>query len=170
MVRSERESDRWWNDEFSGSDDPVVSATALLVLGAGLGSLFGVPILSAVDFWVIFIIGYAVILPLVSLLRGNRARSAAADRSASDRQHAAEERSTEASETDDDVDAALERLRDRYARGDLSDEQFEQKLEVLLDTDTPEDARDRLERKREAASESGNLSRSTDEPERERSE
>ena len=35
----------------------------------------------------------------------------------------------------------LDRLRDRYLRGELSEEQFEQKLQVLLNTETLEDSR-----------------------------
>ncbi|WP_394352010.1 SHOCT domain-containing protein [Halorussus halophilus] len=38
---------------------------------------------------------------------------------------------------------ALETLRDRYARGELTDEQFERKLERLLDTESLEDVEDR---------------------------
>ncbi|MDL5361287.1 SHOCT domain-containing protein [Halalkalicoccus sp. NIPERK01] len=38
---------------------------------------------------------------------------------------------------------ALETLRYRYARGDLTDEQFERKLERLLETDTLESVEDR---------------------------
>lgn len=133
----------WWDDSLADADDPVVGAVALLVLGAGLGSLFGVPILEAVDFWVIFVIGYAVVVPLVSLLRGWDGASATTPQ-AEDAADASEDASA------DDVDAALDRLRDRYARGDLSDEQFERKLEALLETETPEDARARLDRGRDA--------------------
>ena len=123
-----------WDGSLAESDDPVVGAVALLVLGAGLGSLFGIPLLNAIDFWVIFAIGYAVVVPLVSLFRGRRAELATRIRTADD-----------PPEASDDVDAALDRLRDRYARGDLSDEQFERKLEALLETETPEDARARVE-------------------------
>ena len=130
---------RWWDDSLAESDDPVVGAVALLVLGAGLGSLFGLPLLNAIDFWVIFAIGYAVVVPLVSLFRGRRAELAAQIRTVDD-----------PPEASDDVDAALDRLRDRYARGDLSDEQFERKLETLLETETPEDARARLGRRTDA--------------------
>ena len=41
------------------------------------------------------------------------------------------------SETDSD---ALATLRERYARGELTDDQFEQKLDNLLEADTPENA------------------------------
>jgi hypothetical protein len=74
------------------------------------------------------------VVPLVSLVRGRRSELAGRIRTADD-----------PPEASDDVDAALDRLRDRYARGDLSDEQFERKLEALLETETPEDARARVE-------------------------
>jgi uncharacterized membrane protein len=138
-------SDRRWNEDLADSDDPVVGATALLVLGAGLGSLFGLPVLSAIDFWVIFVIGYAVVVPLVSLLRGRNAKTEPGHReSESPRQS-----ETAAAGRTDEVDEPLSRLRDRYARGDLSEEQFERKLETLLETETPEDARERIRRERE---------------------
>ena len=127
-----------WDDSLADPDDTVVGAVALLVLGAGLGSLFGIPVLNAVDFWVIFAIGYAVVVPLVSLLRG---RDEASSMTRDERAAAPSEDSAEG-----DVDAALDRLRDRYARGDLSEEQFERKLEALLETETPEDARERVAR------------------------
>ncbi len=38
---------------------------------------------------------------------------------------------------------ALETLRERYARGELTDEQFERKLEYLLETETLENVEDR---------------------------
>lgn len=50
------------------------------------------------------------------------------------------------SEEQGDVTDALETLRQRYARGELSDDTFERKLEALLETDVPEDARRRARR------------------------
>jgi uncharacterized membrane protein len=129
---------QWWDGSLAASDDPVVGAVALLVLGAGLGSLFGVPVLNAIDFWVIFAIGYAVVVPLAALLRGRGTDSADRTR----------ESSVGARETSDDV--ALDRLRDRYASGELSEAEFERKLETLLETETPEDARERLGRRADA--------------------
>ena len=109
---------------FADADDPVVGAVALLVLGAGLGSLFGVPLLDAVEFWVIFTIGYAVVVPLVSLLRG---RADDGGDGASRHRRGDTERAADAAAHDDsdEVDAALDRLRDRYASGELSEAQFE---------------------------------------------
>ena len=55
---------------------------------------------------------------------------------------------SEASDADESVTDALDTLRDRYARGELGDEEFEEKLEVLLETEVPEDARRRIARGR----------------------
>lgn len=44
---------------------------------------------------------------------------------------------------------ALDTLRDRYARGDLSDEEFERKVKRLFETETPESAREHVEREAE---------------------
>ncbi|MFB6250640.1 MAG: SHOCT domain-containing protein [Halobellus sp.] len=147
--RRDTDSPWWTSPTPADSDDPVVAATVFLVLGAGLGSLFGVPILAAVDFWMFFAIGYAVVVPLVSLIRGHRGSDSVAAESSADGKvdRMVDERDREVSDAAEGaMDAALSRLRDRYARGDLSDEQFERKLEVLLETDTPENARERAER------------------------
>ncbi|SFR33295.1 SHOCT domain-containing protein [Halogeometricum limi] len=130
----------WWDDDED--DGELAGIAALLVLGLGLASLFGLVPLG--PFWAIFAIGFAVVVPLVAILEE---RFRGSDDAEVPRE--SEVRSERTDQTDDDsLDAALDRLRDRYARGDLSDEQFEHKLEVLLETDTPESARERTERRR----------------------
>lgn len=60
------------------------------------------------------------------------------------------------SPTDSSVDEdqeALDALRSRYAHGELTKEQFEQKLEHLLETDTLENATEWQENDREAIKE-----------------
>ena len=127
---------RWGND---GGD--AAGIASLLVLGLGLASLFD--LIPVEPFWAVFAIGFAVVVPIVAILE-NRLRDRERDAPSG-----SEGRRSNASRTDgESLDAALDRLRDRYARGDLSDEQFESKLEALLETDTPEDARARLERRR----------------------
>jgi uncharacterized membrane protein len=151
-------------DDGSAVDERAVPLLVFAILGAGFLLLF-----AGVDwFWMVWVFGFAVVLPAVAILLGEddeadrepaRARDSDRDRGRT-------------GERDDEVADALETLRERYARGDLSEEQFETKLEALLETETPEDARERLrrrrtERERGDASERAGDER-TGEPERER--
>ena len=115
----------------------AVTITSLVVTGLWLG-LF----LSGVggSLWlVVLVVGYAALIPLVTTLYGDEEEleqwgygeeptADEADRS---------ERGDERSEAD-----ALETLRERYARGELTDEQFERKLERLVEIGDLEDAED----------------------------
>jgi hypothetical protein len=56
---------------------------------------------------------------------------------------------TSGRERDRRVRDGLARLRDRYAAGELDEDQFERKLETLLETETPEGARSYLDRSRD---------------------
>jgi len=117
----------------SDEDDSTATKVAsLLVLGLGLVGLF-----AGFDwFWLVFVIGFAVVVPLVDTLFGeDEAVDETPDRSAPDA----------APESKQD---ALDTLRERYARGDLSDAAFERKVERLLETETPESAREYVARER----------------------
>ena len=105
----------------------AVAVVTLLVLGAGFLAMF----LGVSGFWMVWVLGFAVLVPLLSVLLGVE------DDSESD----VEQRGKTEVETSDGRDA-LETLRDRYARGELTDEQFERKLERLLETETIEDVED----------------------------
>ncbi|MDS0295905.1 SHOCT domain-containing protein [Halogeometricum luteum] len=132
----------WWDEDEE--DDSWAGIASLLVLGLGLASLFGlVPI---GPFWAIFAIGFAVVVPIVAVLESRYGRDS---EPAVPPESEVRTRAERAADEDDSVADALDSLRDRYARGDLSDEQFERKLEVLLETDTPENARERADRRRE---------------------
>ncbi|MDS0297392.1 SHOCT domain-containing protein [Halogeometricum sp. S1BR25-6] len=142
--REESDEDRWLSDWWDDEDDSWAGIASLLVTGLGLASLFGlVPI---GPFWAIFAIGFAVVVPIVAVLESRYGR---ASESTTPPESEARARAERAADEDDSVADALDRLRDRYARGDLSDEQFERKLEVLLETDTPENARERADRRRD---------------------
>lgn len=71
-------------------------------------------------------------------------------------------------ETRDDVaetgrsDDALDRLRERYARGELSEEAFERKLDVLLATETEEKAGQRIDETSQSAPRDREFERSSD--------
>lgn len=118
---------------------------SMIVLGLGLLALFtGWP---PIPFWAIFAVGFAVVVPIVAVLAGEEDEYDGDE--GRDERWANGDSHREDSSTGTDGDA-LETLRERYARGDLTDEQFERKLDALFETDSPENAaewrsRDRLE-------------------------
>lgn len=116
--------------------DEATGALSLVILGAGFLAMF-VPSLSPVSFWVIWVVGFAVVLPLFAIAVGEHDRDGAADPT---RSTAAEQ-----AETED----ALEELKRRYARGELDEHEFETRLEHLLETEDVEAAREYVERGRE---------------------
>ncbi len=106
---------------------------SMLVTGLWLAALF-----TGQSWWLAaLLVGYVVVVPLVALLFGDEAdrREWWDDWSSAD---ADEDATTSDRAAADDRDA-LETLRDRYARGELTDEQFERKLERLLETETLEE-------------------------------
>ena len=103
-----------------------VDSTMALVPGAvSAGTLVVAFTLLAVGFeyfWVTFIVGFGVLLPTATSLAATRPTETS--RAGTDRPDERE---------DDD---ALATLRQRYARGELSDAEFEQQVERLLETET----------------------------------
>ncbi len=119
----------------------LVPATVFLVLGGGFVALA----LGYGWYWWVWLLGYAVVLPLVAVLTGPGAPPEPPEPPGrGDRQRS--ERREDATESKQD---ALDRLRDRYADGDLTDGQFERKLDRLLETETVEDAAEYRERETE---------------------
>lgn len=120
------------------SSDDITGTAAILILGAGFLALFA----GYEYFFLIWVFGYAVVLPLIAIHVGDRVVGERADtKRAPD--------GTPTSEVQTSTSEALALLRERYARGDLTDEQFERKLDRLLETETPERAqewRDRIAR------------------------
>jgi uncharacterized membrane protein len=109
---------------------------SMLVLTVGLAVLF----LDQPWFWVVFAVGFAGIVPLIAVLsKGDESENPS--ETSRDVDETTEESRTE----------ALETLRDRYARGELTHEEFERKLEALIETESPERAERRVEREREEA-------------------
>lgn len=94
----------------------------IFLVGFGLLAL-GVP-----WFWVAFPVGFAGVLPAaIALARLYESRDS--------------DDATATSETED----ALETLRQRYAEGELTEAEFEAKVERLLETETVSDARKQVE-------------------------
>jgi uncharacterized membrane protein len=121
----------WWNMSTSSAQSPddLTKITPFLVLGAGFVAMFA----GFEYFFVIWIIGFAVLLPIIAILSGENDENEDDEWEVEDTQHPT---SSSSSSTQD----ALSTLRERYANGDLTDEQFERKLDRLLKTETPEDA------------------------------
>jgi uncharacterized membrane protein len=99
--------------------DRLEDVTGILVLGGGLVAL-------ALDygwFWWVWVVGFVVVLPLVDLVV-----------------EPAVKRMVERGGSGGDDRDALDRLRERYARGELTDAEFERKVERLVATESVEDA------------------------------
>ncbi|EMA12219.1 SHOCT domain-containing protein [Haloarcula marismortui] len=107
--------------------DNATELASLAVTGFWL-----VALVTGQEWWLAaLLVGYVVVVPLTELLYGDTDEEAA---------DADEVESALSSDADDET--PLERLRRRYADGKLTDEQFERKLERLLETETLEDIED----------------------------
>ncbi|MFC6940981.1 SHOCT domain-containing protein [Salinirubellus sp. GCM10025818] len=116
----------------------LTGVLAVLILGLGLADLF-LNLVPGVDFWVIFVVGYAVVLPLVAIALGEDEDDYGTDREEGDGRKRVEE---------EEGESPLERLKRRYAAGELSDEEFEHRLERLLETEDEASAAEYLRRER----------------------
>lgn len=131
----------------------AVSVASSLVIASGLLALFA----GIGWFWAIFVIGFLFVVPLVALLFGDETEknewwdswgwdedwwdwSEESETETEPETRSEPRRDERESRSNRD---ALETLRYRYAQGELTDEQFERKLERLLETDTIENAEDR---------------------------
>jgi uncharacterized membrane protein len=92
-----------------------------------LGVAFGLMALGNPFFWVAFPVGFGGGMPLaIGVARWYESNHDA--------------RREQSRETKNDTDAALEALRDRYARGELDEDEFETRVERLLETESVADA------------------------------
>ncbi|MCL7417314.1 MAG: SHOCT domain-containing protein [Halalkalicoccus sp.] len=124
------------------------NATAIastVVTGIWLAAL-----LTGQSWWLgALILGYVVVVPVVALLFGDEDDREewwddwVGEESDWEAWFGTKEDGPENEERTTSNRDALETLRYRYARGELTDEQFERKLERLLETDTLENVEDR---------------------------
>ena len=115
--------------------EELPGVVAVLVLGLGLADLF-LNVVPGIPFWVIFIIGFAVVLPLVGILFDEDDEYATGVEPSADRNREGEQ------------EDPLERLKRWYAEGEIGDEEFERRLERLLETEDESRAADYLRRER----------------------
>ena len=119
---------------------------ATVVTGTWLAAL-----LLGASWWLPFMLfGYVVIVPVVSMLFDEEDPESVRVDAEAGSVEVEKGHTANADEATGDTADALERLRTRYANGDLTDEQFERKLDRLLETETPEDAAEWAERNRDA--------------------
>lgn len=134
---------------------------SMLVTGVWLFGLF-----TGASWWLpALIVGYVVVVPVTAMLFGDEedvedwvwgdtwtGEGERADaEGAMDGTGAGRSRDAGPSgpaSQDGSADDALSTLRERYARGELTDEQFERKVERLLETETLEDVEDRARARR----------------------
>jgi uncharacterized membrane protein len=113
--------------------DELTGVVALVVLGVGLADIWFPWLVPGIPFWVVFVIGFAVVLPLVAIAVGETDEATA---------------DVEPDPGRTDEAAPLDRLKRRYAEGELTDEEFERRLERLLETEDESAAADYLRRSR----------------------
>lgn len=127
----------------TGLRENATGIASLVVTGVWLALLF---LPGTGDLWLATLLfGYIVVVPVVSMLFGDEDDDSGWETETHSQSSTADDRNTESDQTD-----ALETLRNRYAAGKLTDDQFERKLERLLETETLEDVEARPEQTRQA--------------------
>lgn len=106
-----------------------------IVTGVWMGAMF-----TGQDWWLAaLLVGYVAVVPITAMLFGDEeeAESIASDWIGNDSSHSS------SAETGANEETPLETVRRRYAEGELTEAQFEQKLEQLLSTESIEDVDER---------------------------
>ncbi|WP_253737789.1 SHOCT domain-containing protein [Halohasta salina] len=110
------------------NDTPLQSIVAGATTGLVLTVAFALLALGVPWFWVVFPVGFGGLLPVaLGVTKWYEQRQ-------TDHRTPASESTTTAEEE------ALETLRNRYARGEIDEAEFEQRLEALLETESVDDA------------------------------
>lgn len=126
-------------DDAEEEGSPLEEVVAGVVIALTLLAGFGLLVAGYSWFWVAFAVGFAGVLPAaIGLVRLYESRTGTAQ-----------------DERDGRADA-LESLRERYARGEIDEEEFERRLDLLLDTESVSEAeayaaREEADRERESA-------------------
>lgn len=119
------------NEVLSPEDDeetPLEQIVAGAVMGVTFLVGFSLMFAGFPFFWVAFVVGFAGVLPMaLGFVKLYERRQRGVSQTASE-------------------EDALDELRARYARGELSDEEFERRVERLLETESLADAQAYIER------------------------
>lgn len=126
-------------DEYDGEGflETLPAIIAVLTLGLGVtAAITGAGELAGV----IFVVGWLLLTPLSAILADTKqVRSLASRLSWSSSEHGAETAA-------DEREAALEALKQRYARGEIDEAEFERRTALLLENETLDDVAARTER------------------------
>ncbi len=123
----------------------ATSIVSTVVTGTWLAALF-----LGFEWWLaLLLFGYIVIVPVTAMLFGDEDDWEEWVDEGEYEETVAEDVEPERGPADENNADALERLRTRYANGELTDEQFERKLDRLLETETPESAEEWRQRERD---------------------
>ncbi|MFC6953328.1 SHOCT domain-containing protein [Halorubellus litoreus] len=115
--------------------ESLAGVVAVGTLGVGVSSaVLGYGGLTAP----IFVVGWLLLLPLVGVLSENSRAQAFVGRLFGG--------TTRTSDAVDEDEAALEELKARYARGEIDEAEFERRTALLLENESVDDVRDRVER------------------------
>ena len=123
MDRSDRQGGR--PEDGDGEDTPLQEAVGGVVVALVLLVAFGLLAVGYPHFWVAFPVGFGGVLPAAIALARYYERRRAED----------------AKGTADPEADALETLRNRYARDEVDEAEFERRVDALLRTESVEDAR-----------------------------
>lgn len=111
-------------------ENPLVGVATGAVTFLTLGTAFSLVFLGVDYFWVAFPVGFGGGMPLAVALAKYYESEREADRGRGRRDRG----------RSDEADDALAELRDRYARGEIDDAEFETRVERLLETESVDDA------------------------------
>lgn len=100
--------------------NPLAAVVSTAVTAGTLLVAFGLLAAGVESFWIVFPVGFGGVLPLSVGLLGSAQDKSDPERVRGNRR---------------DVENELERLRQRYAAGELTDEEFENCVEALLETE-----------------------------------
>jgi hypothetical protein len=124
------------------SEQPLVAVAVGLVTTFTLLTAFTLLAIGFPFFWVAFPIGFGGVLPAAIGLAKWYGENADQE------EPVPETPSVGNVEKPDEQENALAVLRNRYARGDINEEEFERRLEQLLETDSVENATAYMQRER----------------------
>lgn len=122
----------------------IASVVVSGITATTLCTAFTLLALGIETFWVVFIVGFGGVLPIsltalqlqTNSSRNSRDRQQSGKTAKTHRQHQQTETNKDSDiGTQQSGDVSLEQLRLRYARGELSDTEFEQRVEKLVETE-----------------------------------